>query len=1164
MMKNATLCCLVLLSATTLAVGCAGGGGSAEPTGWEGDPGGGTPPPEGVGDDPVVVTPLGATLRVHEAGIRGDVDAGGVFVVLPLDFDGAQPEPTVARVEVWQIETGETVSVGELAFEVQPGASEVTVPLDTPPPGGVVERGGQVVTYTVTVGERRAWGRRSLYALMAQADVVLLVPPEADEGQSGLVRALVSDRLTGRALAATPLVFRVTAPGEEDVTVAAITDDFGTAVVEVGFPLEGTARVAVTLDLPQAPAALTGDVRVVRDSRLLLTTDKSFYQPGQTMHLRALALRRPDLAPAADQEMRVEVYDGEGNRVFKERLRTSDYGIAHTTFTLGAQVNHGEYRVVAAISETETEKRVQVRRYALPRFKVGTSLDRTWYQAGDTVGSVVSARYFFGREVRDAQVTVQASSFDVEWRPFQSVTGITDEEGVFGFEIRLPDYLVGHGLEQGGALVQLDIRVTDTAGHTEQILRPVVVADKPLTIVVVPESGRIAPGMPNRLFLYTQDPTGRPVAASCAGRVGEEDSLVETNHLGFGELEVTVAGETLVLELSCQALEGAGQAVEERVTLQADALGGLVLVRTDRALYEVGETLEVEIRTAEGRDRVYLDLLRGGVAVEMSAVEVNGGLGLAAFDLDATLAGDLLVEAYYVDEETGEILRDSKLVYVRSASSLDVTVAPDKERYAPAEEAVVRVAVRDPDGKPAQAALGVQVVDEAVLAMSEVRPGLLETYFRIEEAIATPHYQIKNASWDLASLVRQGYEESDDPAQQQRVEAAFAALDGLPTNGVSRIDWSEVDSGAQVAMRLAMAAERERIASGIRSWTEDGSVRPGRLEIVLSSAGPIDPWGRRYGFTLRESEWSWPPRLEVRSAGMDELADTQDDWTASFALLDFYTAAQLEDGGYPQPQRTGGGADAMAGPDTGGGWWAAQDTAATPADGGEPVGTEAGEGPRVRKWFPETLFVAPEVITDENGEAELRFPLADSITTWRMTTMASDRSGGLGSRETGIVVLQDFFADIDLPATLTRGDELSVPLVIYNYLETPETVRFEVEAGDWLELPAGAVFEETVDPGAVRSVHLPLRVTKVGWHTLRLTATGSTLADAIERAILVEPDGKRFAPSVSGFLRDGVTAAFDIPAGCVEGSLNLKLDVFPGVTAQVVSGMDSMLRMPHG
>jgi hypothetical protein len=54
---------------------------------------------------------------------------------------------------------------------------------------------------------------------------------------------------------------------------------------------------------------LEQDVRIKADSKILLVTDKPLYQPGQLIHIRALALQAFDLHPAAGKELIFEVED---------------------------------------------------------------------------------------------------------------------------------------------------------------------------------------------------------------------------------------------------------------------------------------------------------------------------------------------------------------------------------------------------------------------------------------------------------------------------------------------------------------------------------------------------------------------------------------------------------------------------------------------------------------------------------------------------------------------------------------------------------------------------------------------------------------------------------------------------------------------------------------
>ena len=51
---------------------------------------------------------------------------------------------------------------------------------------------------------------------------------------------------------------------------------------------------------------------------ILLTTEKPIYQPGQTIHVRALALDRSNHEAAASRKLTFEVEDSRGNKVFKK------------------------------------------------------------------------------------------------------------------------------------------------------------------------------------------------------------------------------------------------------------------------------------------------------------------------------------------------------------------------------------------------------------------------------------------------------------------------------------------------------------------------------------------------------------------------------------------------------------------------------------------------------------------------------------------------------------------------------------------------------------------------------------------------------------------------------------------------------------------------------
>src|SRR6202030_243690 len=98
----------------------------------------------------------------------------------------------------------------------------------------------------------------------------------------------------------------------------------------------------------------------------------------------------------------------------------------------------------------------------------------------------------------------------------------------------------------------------------------------------------------------------------------------------------------------------------------------------------------------------------------------------------------------------------------------------------------------------------------------------------------------------------------------------------------------------------------------------------------------------------------------------------------------------------------------------------------------------------------------PEIITDREGRASVTIPIADNITTWRMAMLASTKQGALGSGTSSLKVFQDFFTEMDLPVTLTQGDEVSIPVAVYNYSGSHGDVRLQLDRSDWYS-PEGDV-----------------------------------------------------------------------------------------------------------
>jgi hypothetical protein len=218
----------------------------------------------------------------------------------------------------------------------------------------------------------------------------------------------------------------------------------GVAAVQMHIPAEvaaGAAKMEVFTKSALGQETLSRDVQIKTSPRVLLVTDKPLYQPGQQMHIRALALQAFDLKPVASSPLLFEVQDGKGNKVFKREVKTSAYGIAAIDFQLADEVNTGDYHIQAILGDKTADKTVTVKPYVLPKFKNGLETDKKYYQPKETIHAKLQTDYFFGKPVSGGKVKVMASTFDVAFRDFQTWQGKTDAQGHVSFDVKLPDYV---------------------------------------------------------------------------------------------------------------------------------------------------------------------------------------------------------------------------------------------------------------------------------------------------------------------------------------------------------------------------------------------------------------------------------------------------------------------------------------------------------------------------------------------------------------------------------------------------------------------------------------------------------------------------------------------------------------------------------------------------
>jgi hypothetical protein len=210
---------------------------------------------------------------------------------------------------------------------------------------------------------------------------------------------------------------------------------------------------------------------------------------------------------------------------------------------------------------------------------------------------------------------------------------------------------------------------------------------------------------------------------------------------------------------------------------------------------------------------------------------------------------------------------------------------------------------------------------------------------------------------------------------------------------------------------------------------------------------------------------------------------------------------------------------------------------------------------RVRVYFPDTVHWAPEVITDERGEARLSFRLPDQITTTRLTARGISKSGAAGQAVGRIQTRQPFFVKIVAPEFAVLGDEIEVRVDLYNYAnaELEATVRLE-----------GAVGEQKTIVPADRPATVLWRVRADKLAGLRLVAHAASgeLRDSMERTVPVRRVGRETPVTSRGKSETGGSFPFEGQKGVQE--LVLKIHPRTGNLTQVLDALRYLNQYPYG
>jgi predicted negative regulator of RcsB-dependent stress response len=228
----------------------------------------------------------------------------------------------------------------------------------------------------------------------------------------------------------------------------------------------------------------------------------------------------------------------------------------------------------------------------------------------------------------------------------------------------------------------------------------------------------------------------------------------------------------------------------------------------------------------------------------------------------------------------------------------------------------------------------------------------------------------------------------------------------------------------------------------------------------------------------------------------------------------------------------------------------------------------------IRSDFTETVYWHPVLVMPDSARTRVEFQLSDDIARYQVLVAGHTTDGRIGAITRTIEARKPFTVDPKLPIEVSSSDIIDVPVRVMNDSDERRAVTFTLTPsnlaveGAGLKTPDG-LFKDTIDlgPNGKGRKVFRLKPTQLsGQATLAVIGNSDPAAepDAVGRVVNVVPEGFPAAGSFSDMLETRAAGTIALPKDIVKGTLKVRLEVYPTSMADLVKGLDALLREPNG
>ena len=223
-----------------------------------------------------------------------------------------------------------------------------------------------------------------------------------------------------------------------------------------------------------------------------------------------------------------------------------------------------------------------------------------------------------------------------------------------------------------------------------------------------------------------------------------------------------------------------------------------------------------------------------------------------------------------------------------------------------------------------------------------------------------------------------------------------------------------------------------------------------------------------------------------------------------------------------------------------------------------------GNRPELRYEFAEAAYFNPNVLTSENGEAEVRFRVPDNFGQWRVVVVGADVAGQVFANSTRFNVTSPLEVRADVPARLIEGDSIQLGASVLNRKSDASEVSLSIllEAGG-----VGVSESSTFSLGSMASAAAKLPIDSVAGEEITLTATATDFRDTDGlrvKAPIVKPVELRSWTSIAPLvLNETSRQPIQLPENAVADSTELRVVLDRSVVGDISQTFHYMNQLDH-